>query len=128
MAEYGISRRTTLSFEDAVAKTQKALSANGFGVMTTIDVQGKMKEKLGKDMGKYLILGACSPVHAFMALQAEPEIGLLLPCNVIVYEDGDEVVVSAIDPIVMFSIIDRPDVAPVAEEVKNLLTKVIDTI
>src|SRR6266545_407393 len=111
---YGIRKVCTLSFEQAVDKTRAALQAEGFGVLTEIDLKEKLKEKLGVDFKKYLILGACNPPLAYKALQAEPEIGLLLPCNVIIYEQDGRSVVAAVDPDSMLEVIgDNPAVREV---------------
>ncbi len=118
------------SFDEAVQKTREALQGQGFGVLTEIDTREKMKEKLGVDMPRYLILGACNPPLARKALQAEPEIGLLLPCNVIVYESAaGETVVAAIDPDAMLAMIgDNAAVAEVARDARTRLTAAIDAL
>lgn len=97
---YGISKTISLSFENAVEKVTEELKKEGFGVLTTIDVKATMKQKLGVDFTKYVILGACNPPFAHQSLLAEEQIGLLLPCNVIVYEKEGTTVVSAFDPMV----------------------------
>lgn len=105
-AAYGIRREVALPFEKALANAKSALQAQGFGVLTEIDIKAKLQEKLGVDFKRYVILGACNPPLAYKALQAEPEIGLLLPCNVIVYElDERTSVVAAIDPDSMTQIV-----------------------
>ena len=118
------------SFDEAVQKTREALQGQGFGVLSEIDMREKMKEKLGVDMPRYLILGACNPPLARKALQAEPEIGLLLPCNVIVYESAaGETVVAAIDPDAMLAMIgDNAAVAEVARDARTRLTAAIDAL
>lgn len=119
---FAITRRLeSADFDDVVARTRSALADNGFGVLTEIDVSATLDKKLGVSWPRYLILGACNPALAHRALSAEPGIGALLPCNVVVADDGDGVVVSAVDPKAMFSVIDRDDVAPIADEVKELL-------
>ena len=113
-------------FDVAVARVREALAGEGFGVLTEIDVQATMAKKLGEQTRPYLILGACNPPLAFAALKAEPGIGALLPCNVVVSTDDDGgVVVSAIDPVAMFGIVDRPDVAPIALDVRARLERVL---
>jgi len=121
--EYGIRRRVELPFDIAVQKTKAALQAQGFGVLSEIDLKAKLKEKLGVDFKRYLILGACNPPLAYKALQAEPEIGLLLPCNVIVYElDEHASIVAAIDPDSMTAIIgDNRAVEEVARDARKRL-------
>lgn len=125
MQHYGISKKILLSFDGAVEKITKLLLQEGFGIISKIDIQEKMKEKLGKEMDKYLILGACKPSSAFEAIQQEVEIGLLLPCNVIVYEKDGEVFVSAVRPSVAMGFINNPKIAHVAESVEKSLEKVI---
>ncbi|HLJ75119.1 MAG TPA: DUF302 domain-containing protein [Thermoanaerobaculia bacterium] len=121
--EYGIRREVPLPFQQAIDKTRAALQQQGFGVLTEIDIQAKLKEKLGVDFKRYVILGACNPPLAYKALQAEPEIGLLLPCNVIVYEvDDGSSVVAAIDPDSMAMMVgDNPAVLEVARDARRRL-------
>ena len=120
MAEYGISTKVNQPYEEAVAKTREALQQEGFGVLTEIDVQKTLQEKLGANFRKYVILGACNPPLAHQALQAEREVGLLLPCNVIVYEaDGGGTVVSAVDPIAMLGIIENPELQNLARSLRG---------
>lgn len=126
---YGYSIKTSLDYDAAVEAVTAALKQEGFGVLTTIDVQATMKAKLNVDRSPYVILGACNPPLAHQALTAEPEIGLLLPCNVVVYRDEQgETTVSAIDPVAMFSVVKRDDLAPVAEQVAAKLRRVIAAI
>ena len=123
---YGFT--TTLSgvaFEQALARTIAALKTEGFGVLSDIDVQHAMKEKLGVDMPPYRILGACNPPLAHQALQAVPDIGLLLPCNVIVREEAPErVVVGFLDPQIMVDLVGRPEVRAVADAAEQRLRRV----
>jgi uncharacterized protein (DUF302 family) len=128
MNHYGISREVPYDFDAAVEKVTANLKAEGFGILSTIDVQTKMKEKLGKDMEKYLILGACHPSSAYEALQVEDEIGLLMPCNVIVYEKGGKTFVSAFRPSVAMAFIKNLKLKCVMEEVEPKLEKVIQNI
>ena len=104
------------------------LENEGFGVLTTIDVKQKLKEKLDVDFRKYMILGACNPSMAHQALRAEEDIGLMLPCNVIVYEQGGKTVVAAIRPTVAMQMIDNPELRAIAEQVERSLRKVIESL
>jgi uncharacterized protein (DUF302 family) len=123
---YGFTTTLTgLSFEQALAKTIAALKAEGFGVLSDIDVQQAMKEKLGADMRPYRILGACNPTLAHQALQAEPDIGLLLPCNVIVREEApDRMVVGFLDPQIMVKLVGQPGIQAVADAAEQRLRRV----
>ena len=123
---YGFTTTLTgTTFDQALAKTIAALKAEGFGVLSDIDVQHAMKEKLGVDMPPYRILGACNPPLAHQALQAAPDIGLLLPCNVIVRQEAPErVVVGFLDPQVMVELVGRSDIKPVADQAEQRLRRV----
>lgn len=117
------------SFDDAIAKVTGALKAEGFGVLTEIDVKETLKEKLDVDFRRYVILGACNPLLARKALEAEDQIGLLLPCNVVVQEGAEgEIVVSIADPKAMFTLVENPAVAPVAQEAEERLHRVISAL
>jgi len=123
--EYGFSKVLSIPFEQAMEKVTEELKKEGFGVLTTIDVRETLKKKLDVDFKKYVILGACNPPFAFKALQTEEEIGLLLPCNVIVYEKNGSTAVAIFYPIVMTQVIDNPGVQPIAEEVLMRLQRVL---
>lgn len=113
------------TFDEAIDKATAALKAKGLGVLTTIDVQNAMKEKLGKDINPYMILGACSPSHAFKAISAENKIGVMLPCNVLVQQHDDgKIEVSIVDPIASMKAIENPELGAVAMEVQDLLKSV----
>ena len=128
MADYGISIRLRIPYEQAVEAATEALKAEGFGVLTEIDVKATLKKKLDADFRKYVILGACNPPLAHNALNAELGIGLMLPCNVIVYEEGDGSVVSAIDPVAAMGIVNNPELKPIAEQVRAKLKRVIGSL
>lgn len=123
--QYGMSKTVGLTYEQAVEKVTAELKKEGFGVLTTIDVKETLKAKLNVEFPRYIILGACNPPFAHKALQAEEHIGLLLPCNVIVYEKADTTVVAAFDPMVMTAVIDNPGMQPIAKEVRERLDRVI---
>lgn len=122
---YGFSTTIDLPYEQAIEKVTEELKKEGFGVLTTIDVKDTLKKKLDVDFKRYVILGACNPPFAYKALQAEEEIGLLLPCNVIVYEKEGKTAVSAFDPMVMTTILGNEAMKPVADEVQKRLQRVI---
>jgi uncharacterized protein (DUF302 family) len=123
---YILSTTTTLSFEDAVQRVREELTAEGFGVLCEIDVQATLHAKLGVDEEPYLILGACNPPLAHRALTAEPDLGTLLPCNVVVYRRGDETHISAVDAERMLSIVGSAELAPIAAEVRDRLANVVE--
>lgn len=126
---YGITRELPgISHDDAVARVTASLKEEGFGVLTTIDMEGTLKAKLDVELGRrYTILGACNPAMALAAVTSEPAIGLLLPCNVVVTADPDgTTVVSAVHPGKMFSVVDNPDLAPVATEVEARLSAALE--
>ncbi len=126
---YYFARELSGGFDDAVARVREALAAEGFGILTEIDVQATMKKKLGAEMPRYVILGACNPQMAWKALQAENKIGTMLPCNVIVRETGaGRVEVAAVDPVASMQAIDNPALAEVAEVVRGKLRAVVDAL
>lgn len=126
-SKYGFSKTVPLPYDEAVAKATAALKDQGFGVLCEIDIKEKLKEKLGVDFRRYTILGACNPPLAYKTLQEELNIGLLLPCNVIVYEadKAGESVVASIDAKTMLSVVDNPTLDAVATEVNEKLQRVI---
>jgi uncharacterized protein (DUF302 family) len=128
MINYGFSRELDAGFERAVEQITEKLEKAGFGVLTTIDVKEKFKQKLGIDFKKYVILGACNPASAHKAIEAEENIGLMLPCNVIVYEEGDHVVISAIKPTVAMQMIDNAELNKIASDVEAKIRQVMDSI
>ena len=119
--DYGITVRTDLPFAEAAAKVREALKEQGFGVLTEIDVQATLREKLGEEMGEYLILGACNPPLAHRALATDISIGLLLPCNVVVRAESGQTVVEALDPMTMVAVTGEPSLTAVAEEAASRL-------
>ena len=126
--EYGYRTKLNIPFEEAAERTKTELAKEGFGVLTEIDVKNTLKQKLGIEFSDYLILGACNPPLAHRSLEAEKEIGLLLPCNVIVYEDKKGVCVSAILPSAAMSVVENKELETLAGEVESKLKKVIDSI
>ena len=129
-SSYGVRITIPAKFPDAVAKVRAALGGEGFGVLCQIDVAATMKEKLNVDFKPYVILGACNPRLAFQALSGEPDIGLLLPCNVIVYADDREgrSVVAVIDPVEALGITGNESLRPIAQEVRTRLVRVLEAV
>jgi uncharacterized protein (DUF302 family) len=127
---YGLTRRVSLPYEQAVERITATLKEQGFGILTEIDVKKTLKAKLDKEFTKYVILGACNPPLAYRALSAEIDIGLLLPCNVNVYEDPrtGETVLSAVDPQVLVEVTGRTELAPIADEVKTKLRAALEAV
>ena len=128
--EYGIKRELDLPFNETIKKVIEELKKEDFGVMTEIDVKATLKNKLDKDYRNYVILGACNPKLAYEMLQEEADIGLLLPCNVVVYdsEETGKTVVAAIDPVAILKITERADLVEVAVLVKEKLNSVIKSL
>ena len=127
--KYGFSKVVEYDFEEAIEKVKSVLQEEGFGVLSEIDVQSTLKKKLNVDFKPYRILGACNPPSAYKALQAEEEIGLMLPCNVIVYVNNEgQTVVSAIDPIASMQAVENPQLAPVATHIQQKIRSVIDKL
>ena len=126
--DYGITVRTPIPFTEAVARVREALKAQGFGVLTEIDVQATLRDKLGKEMEEYLILGACNPPLAHQALAADRRIGLLLPCNVVVRTEAGQTVIEALDPQTMVAVAGQPALQPVADEAAARLRAALDSL
>ncbi len=126
---YAFSTVADASYEDAISKVTEALKEEGFGVLTEIDVKATLKKKLDREFRKYMILGACNPPFAHRSLEADLDVGLLLPCNVIVYEtDDNKAYVSAINPVSALEVIQSEELRKIAEEVSGKLKRVIDRI
>lgn len=123
---YTLTATTTLPFAGALERVRDELKGEGFGVLCEIDVQATLREKLGAETEPYLILGACNPPLAYQALDAEPDLGTLLPCNVVIYQAGSETHISAIDPEKMLSIVENDELGPVAQQVREKLGAVIE--
>jgi len=125
---YGLRRQLDLPYTEAVELVRAALKDQGFGVLTEIDVKATMKAKLDADMPPYIILGACNPPLAHRAITAEPEVGMLLPCNVVVREAGGVVLVEAMDPAAAMGIVGNPAIEAVASEARARLTKALEAL
>ena len=129
MASFGIQKTLDIDFDDALAKIPEALKAEGFGVLTEIDVKATLKKKIDVDFRRYRILGACNPPFAHKALQHSLDVGMLMPCNVIVYEaDDGRTVVSAVDPMQTMAAQGDPEMRPLAEAVQQKLKKVVESL
>jgi uncharacterized protein (DUF302 family) len=123
--ELGFNVELPLSYADAVTRVREALKQEGFGVLTEIDLRAAFQEKLGREFRPYVILGACNPPLAFSAISADPSIGLLLPCNVVVQEADGGAIVSIADPRAMFTVVDNPALAPIVDEADQRLRRVM---
>lgn len=121
MSTYGYTKQINTSYEQAVERVKETLAAQGFGVLSEIDVKKTLHEKTGAETEPYVILGACNPTYAHKALQAEHEIGLLLPCNVIVYETNGAVYASAVDPVKLMQVTENDELTAIAGDVKEKL-------
>jgi uncharacterized protein (DUF302 family) len=129
VAAFGIRKTLDLGFDEALARVPEALKAEGFGVLTEIDVQATLKKKLDVDFRRYRILGACNPPFAHRALQHSLDVGMLMPCNVVVYETDDgKTVVSAVDPMQTMAAKGDAALQPLAEEVRRKLQRVVDSL
>jgi len=129
-AKYGITKSLgKVDFDAAIGRVTEALKSAGFGVLTDIDVKATMKKKLDAEFRPYRILGACNPPLAKQALELEPLIGLLLPCNVVVMEEEDgSITASAVNPVEMFKVVERPEMAGLAEQVRTTLTNAFEKL
>lgn len=125
---YGITRTVDMPFDDAVLRVREALAEQGFGIVTEIDFQTTLKNKIGKEIEPYLILGACNPPLAARALDADRSIGMLLPCNVVVRASGDQATVEAFDPAAIADREDMVGMREIADEVRELLTAALDSL
>lgn len=126
--DYGLTIRVPVPFAEAVARVRDALKAQGFGVLTEIDIQATLRDKLGEDMEPYLILGACNPPLAHRALAADRRIGLLLPCNVVVRAEAGQTVIEALDPQAMVAVAVEASLQPVADEAAARLRAALDFV
>ena len=126
---YYFSTEVAGKFDDVVERTTKALKEEGFGILTEIDVKATLKKKLDVDFGNYRILGACNPPYAYKALQAENKIGTMLPCNVVVRQTAEgKIEVAAIDPVASMQAVDNPSLGEIAEEIRQKLKKVVQSL
>lgn len=128
MIDYGFTKELELSFEKVKELVSEELKKEGFGILTEIDIQEKFKEKLGIDFRRYVILGACNPPNAYKSILAEENIGLMLPCNVIIYEKGVNTVLSIIKPTVAMQMIKNKELSPVAMFIEDKLKKVFEAV
>jgi len=128
MIDYGFVIELDMDFESTLEAVKEHLRGEGFGVLTAIDVREKLQDRLGIDFKRYMILGACDPASAHKALLEEENIGLMLPCNVIVYESDGKTTVAAIRPTVAMQMIDNPDLRRIAKDVERRLKHVIDSL
>jgi len=127
-SSYGYSKKVNTTFDEAIERTKQELKKEGFGVLTEIDIKSTLKNKINVDMDNYTILGACHPPSAYQSIQSEIEIGLMLPCNIIVYQKNSEVFVSAIKPSVAMGMIENNALGKVASDIENSLKAVINNL
>jgi len=126
---YGIHITVDCDMTEAEQRAIAALKAEGFGILTEIDVKAVLKNKINVDRRPYKILGACNPVLANKALQAEPDLGLLLPCNVVIREEEDgTTTIAIVDPAAMFTVVDKPEMAEMADEVREIFERIMDSL
>ena len=127
-AKYVFGKTVGLGFDETVSRVTEALAKEGFGVLTEIDVAATLKKKLGLDMPPYRILGACNPQFAHQAIELEPQIGALLPCNVVVREDKGKVRIDIMDPQAVLQLVERPEIEGIAVEVRRRLERVVGSL
>lgn len=128
-SKYGFGKTVPYSFDDALEKVKKALEKEGFGILTEIDVAATLKRKLNQEIPSYLILGACNTQLAHRALEVDPSIGLLLPCNVVIRQDDKDIVyIEFMDPNAMLLLVDKPKISTIAEEARQRLKRVMDSL
>lgn len=127
-AKYAMKRIVNMSYEEAVQRVKDTLKEQGFGILTEIDVKKTMKEKIDAEFEPYIILGACNPQLARIALAIEPSIGVLLPCNVVVYRQSGATIVEAMDPVPVMGMVANPNMEPVATEVKKRLNAALEAM
>ena len=125
---YAITRTVDTPFDDTIERVTDALAGEGFGILTTIDVQATMKKKLHLDIAPYTILGACNPELASRGLAIEPDLGVLLPCNVVVRRDGDQTVIAAMEPLAAMALAGNPDLEPIATEARERIERAVESI
>ena len=125
---YGYKIKVKMGFDEAIQKVKEELIKEGFGVLTEIDVTATLKKKLNVDFKKYVILGACHPPSAYLALQAEEDIGLLLPCNIIIYKVQEQTIISAIKPSVAMQMVDNPQLTKISEDIEGKLIQIINNV
>ena len=125
---YTLHGTTRLTLADAVARVRETQKEEGFGVLTEIDVQGTLREKLDAEMEPYLILGACNPTFAHRALELEPDLGALLPCNVVVYERDGATHVSAVDPVAMLGMVENPGLEPIGRQIRERVERAVEAV
>jgi uncharacterized protein (DUF302 family) len=128
LTAYSFGTRVAGHLPEVRPRVEAALRAEGFGVLTEIDVQATLKARLGVERAPYVILGACNPPLAHRATEAMPSIGTLLPCNVVLREDGDETIVEALDPTAVFGLVDDPGVQPIATEARDRLARAVTSL
>ena len=128
MSNYAFGKTTKLDFDQAIRRVMEELAKEGFGVLTDIDVAATLKKKLGLDTPPYRILGACNPQFAHKALEAEPQIGALLPCNVVVRKSGADTIVEAMDPLAVMQLVGKPEVAKLGSQVRERLERVLAAV